>query len=217
MSEFTRVDFLRIKWSLLAVVGSLALIGGLFAGIRTLDQGAARDLQRARTDFNNAEEKVELIELEKTSILSNLQHYQDINQAGLLLGEDRLLMREHFAQLRNQQALFPINYELSKQSSLPLKYGELDGDSVDDPGRPIAVQTSELEFSLALLHENDFFNLLNYLMEQPELLQIQRCSLAASGRRPDGYARLGQHFNASCLLLWYTFHIDETLAEDDSE
>ena len=216
MSELTRSDYLRIKWPILALLVSIAFAGTLFAGLRALDERAARDLRTARSAFDNAQEKVDDIAEEEASIRANIVQFQQIAKDHLIEGEDRLQMREHFALLRSMYALFPISLQIGEQTVIPIQYGELDGKKVDDPGRPISLEVSNISFSLPLLHENDFVNLMNYMMAQPELLQPLSCDLKSTDGREPNYLRLSQHFNASCLMTWYTFHIDDSAAAEVS-
>lgn len=217
MSGFSRTDYLRIKWSFVALALSVALGGGMFTGLSALDERANTDLRRTRAAYDDAVLKVTQIEQEEASIRQNIVQYQEIAAAGLVEGENRLQMREHFVVLWAEHSLFPITLEIGEQQSLPIKYGELDGKKVDDPGRPIALQISEITFSLPLLHENDLNNLLNFMVTQPELVQPQRCSLEANGGNQRNYLRLGQHFRAECILSWYTFRIDDASTETTNE
>ncbi len=216
MSEFTRTDYLRIKWPFIGLLGSIALGISIFAGLRLLDQRAAADLRNAREDFNDAEERVEKIAQEEATIRANMDEYKLIESGGAVHNEDRLQMDEYFARLRREYNLFPISVSKSSQRSLLLEYGELDGERVAEPGRPIMLDISDIGFSLPLLHENDLAELLDGLLLQPELLQPRSCLLTANGGNNPNYLRLGQHFNATCTLEWYHFRIDETAEPGES-
>ena len=212
MSEFTRSDLLRIKWPFVALLGSIAVGIGIFAGLRLLDQRAAADLRSARQAFDDAQERVEKIAQEEATIRANMDEYRLIEASGAVRSEDRLQMDEYFARLRSEYNLFPISVTKSSQRSLVLEYGALDGERVPEPGRPIVLGISDIGFSLPLLHENDLTELLDGLLAQPELLQPRSCLVSANNGNNRNYLRLGQHFTASCILEWYTFRIDETAA-----
>lgn len=207
MREFTRSDYLRIKWPIAAVFGSLLFSGSLFAGLRALDTRAVAELGRNRETFNESQERVDKIELEEQTITANIDHYRQIEARGLLQGEDRLQMREYFAELRALYNLFPIDVSFAEINQLPIEYGELTGEKVADPGRPISLEASEIEFSLPLLHEDDLARLVDGLLQKPELLQLNGCLLTANRGREPNYLRLGQHFRALCQMSWYTFDI----------
>lgn len=212
MSEFTRSDYLRIKWPFIALLGSIALGVGIFAGLRLLDQRATADLRSARQDFDDAQERVDKIALEEATIRANMDEYRLIEASGAVRNEDRLQMDEYFARLRSDYNLFPITVTKSSQRSLVLEYGAIDGERVPEPGRPIVLGISDIGFSLPLLHENDLAELLDGLLLQSELLQPRSCLLSANAGGNRNYLRLGQHFTASCMLEWYHFRIDESAA-----
>jgi hypothetical protein len=209
MSEFTRSDYLRIKWPFVALAASLMVGIGLFAGLKVLNQKALTQLQQATTANQNAHQNVDKISLEEATIRANSDRYKNIKTAGTVGEEDRLQMQELFGTLRSQNNLFPIPMTIATQIRFPLKYGELDNSTVNDPGRPIVLQISNISFKMLLLHENDFANLLNGLLSQPEFLQIQSCTLGNKTRSEQSFRQLGQHLSAECVLSWYTFYIDD--------
>lgn len=209
MKEFSRSDYLRIKWSFVALTASLAVGIGLFAGLRMLNEKAVKQLQQATTTYNDAKQKVEKISQEDASIRANIGQYQIIKDTGMVGPEDRLQMQENFTSIRAQYNLFPITYILHSQNILPLRYGELDGKKVDNPGRPISIQVTDIDFKLPMLHENDLANLLTGLQSRPEFLQVHDCKITSNIARNKIVLRLAQHLNAECLLTWYTFHIGE--------
>ena len=61
MSEFTRSDYLRIKWSFVAITASLMLGIGLFAGLKVLNDKAATQLRLDHTAYDEARQKVDKI------------------------------------------------------------------------------------------------------------------------------------------------------------
>ncbi len=210
MSELTRSDYLRIKWPFVALAASIVVGISLFAGLKVLNQKATMQLQQARAASEEARQKVDKISQEEATIRANIGRYQVIKEAGTVGPEDRLQMKEYFGAIRSQHNLFPIPMTVGSQASFPLKYGELDGKKVDNPGRQIVLQVTNIDFKLPLLHENDFANLLNDLLSKPELLQVQSCTLGNKARSEQSFRRLGQHLTAECMLTWYTFHIDES-------
>ena len=209
MSEFTRSDYLRIKWPFVALAASLMVGIGMFSGLRVLNEKAATQLREARTANEEAQQKVDKISQEEASIRANKDQYQIIKEAGFLGQEDRLQMNDNFFAIRAQNNLFPVPITISIQNSLPIEYGELDGKRVDNPGRQIVLQVSNINFKLPLLHENDFANLLNGLIAKSEFLQVQSCIIEDKTRSEQVLLRLGQHFNAECKLGWYSFRIND--------
>lgn len=206
MSKLTSADYLRIKWPIMALVASIVIAFSVYGSLRQLDLSADSALNLARAQLDDAQARVDLIAEEESTIREHMGHYQEISAAGVVAGEDRLQLLERVADLREKHSLFPIDIKIDEQDRLPLQYGELGGKVVNDPGRPISLMTSTVEIRLPLLHENDLNNLLSGLLDGDELLQMHSCNLSASLGSTD-YLRLGQHFNASCLLTWYTFAI----------
>jgi hypothetical protein len=208
MSEFTRSDMLRIKWSFVAMTVSIMAIIGLFAGLKALDTRATKTLAEARADNQKWQEKLDKFSQEKESIIRNKDRYQIIKQGNIVGQEDRLQMYEHFQQLRADYNLSTIEPTISKQAVVLLPYGVLDGKRVDKPGRPISLQISNVAFKLSLLHENDIANLLNGLLSQREFLQLHSCSLDSKAKTDRIFLRLGNNIAAECSLSWYSFRID---------
>ena len=209
MSEFTRADYLRIKWPFVALACSLMVGIGLFAGLRVLNEKAVTQLQSARTNYDDARQKVDKISQEEATIRANIGRYQGIKESGMVGEKDMLQMQELFGKLRSEHALYVIQETIGAQSPLPIAYGELDNKRVDNPGRQVVLQVSNINFTLSLLHENDFAQLLNGLLSQPEVLQIQNCSLSNKSRSEQSLLRLGPHLGGECSLVWYTFSFEE--------
>jgi len=215
MSEFTRSDYLRIKWSFVAMAISVLVGVGLFAVLRSFDMKATTALRTARTENEEAQQRVDKISQEEETIRANIGKYQIIHDSGLVGEVDLLQMKEHFAVLRGQYNLFPISLDISPQSNLLVPYGALDNKRVDKPGRPISLQMSNITIKLPLLHENDLANLLNGLAAVPELLQVHSCSLTARSRNDKFQLRLSQNLDAECKLGWYSFHIDNAKVDQE--
>jgi hypothetical protein len=209
MSEFARADYLRIKWSFVALAGSLVVGISLFAGLRMLNEKATAQLRDARTANEEARQKVDRISQEEATIRANIGRYQGIKESGMVGEKDILQMDEHFGKLRSEHALFVISMTRSSQNPLPIAYGELDGKRVDNPGRPIVLQTTNINFKLPLLHENDFALLLDGLLSLPEVLQVQNCSITNRIRSEQSVPRLSQNQSAECNLIWYSFRFDD--------
>ena len=215
MSEFARSDYLRIKWSFMAMAVSILSVIGLFAGLKALDNRATTALSDARTINHDAQERLDKISQEEQSIINNKGKYQIIKATGVVGPVDSLQMYEHFQQLRSDYNLFPIQPTFAKQAVLPLPYGLFDNKKVDKPGRPISLQMIGISFKMSLLHENDFANLLNGLLSQREFLQVHSCTLDSAAKTDRDFLRLSHNISADCSLAWYSFRIDDTKSRQD--
>jgi hypothetical protein len=200
LSEFRKEDYWLIKWPLLSLTLSLCCAGGLIVGLTTLDASATAELRRAQTGLDTARNSVAKIEEEESTIIEYIDRYRVLEEEGIVSDEDRLQLQENVLEMRTAFKLFEVLVNLSSQSGMELAYPP----EVSDPGRPITLHFSEVELSLALLHENDLARLLTAVLERPGLLQPVGCSLKSSGRPATGFIYLAQHFNATCTLQWYT-------------
>lgn len=216
MNMLAKADYLRIKWPITALIASIILGLAIYASLSALDDRATGTLNIARAQLDDAQSRVDLIEEEESTIREYIGRYQEISAAGIVGSEDRLQLLERFANLRETHSLFPIGIEIAEQKRLPLQYGELSGKPVNDPGRPIALMMSSVDFNLPLLHENDLNHLLDGLMGGNEMLLAQSCSISANSPDTGSYLRLGQHFSAACSFSWYTFAI-ETVATEGAQ
>jgi len=202
-SEFKKDDYWLLKWPLLSLALSLIISGSLLFGLSAVDTAADAELRRARSRLDEARNAVDKIEEEEATIVEYLGRYRVIEQEGAVAPEDRLQFQETIAELRSQFDLFPVNLNIHGQKALPLQYP--DGGSGD--GREILLQTSIIDFTLPLLHENDLANLVQSLLAGPGLLQPLACTISANSTDVDSYIYLAQHFDASCSLNWYTFRL----------
>lgn len=202
-SEFRKDDYWRVKWPMASVALSLVLCGSVFFGLTTLDAAAATELRRARAELDEARQAVDKIEEEEATIIAYIGNYRQMEQEGIVEPEDRLQFQEAIAELHSTFNLFPVSVNFGGQAPLPLQYPQ----GRTEPGRAIVLQTSLVELSLPLLHENDLANLLLTLVEGPGLLQPLSCLLEANNNRAQNYIYLARHFRAACSLNWYTFQL----------
>jgi hypothetical protein len=205
LSALKKEDYLRLKWHFVLLVLSLALAGGAFAFSTQLQNEATRQLNIARSDMNGAQSRLEQLEQEGDMLGRYRERYREIEATGISRPGDRLAMQENFAQIRSRFNLFPIQLQIGGQSAFVLPYDP----SVQDPGAPVLLLTSEIVAALPLLHEDDLTNLLASLQDSDDLLLATGCSLQTSNRNARDYLQLGQHLNASCNFLWYTFQVQE--------
>ena len=201
--EFRKEDYWSIRWPLLSLVLSLVISAGLLLGLNTLDTSATAELRRARAQLDDARDSVDQIEEEEATIIEYLGRYREMEQEAVMAPEDRLQFQETLAQLRSQYSLFPVRLGFGQQSALPLEYSE----GRSDRGRQILLQTSPVEITLPLLHEDDLARLLGSLLDGHGLLQPLTCSMTANTTRTTSFIYLSQHFDARCSLNWYTFRL----------
>lgn len=201
--EFKKDDYWRIKWPLVSLALGLVVSGALLVGLNTLDATALVDLRNARNALSDARNALNDIEQEEATIIEYLGRYRQMEQEGMLAAEDRLQFQETLAELRSEYKLFPVSLDFGLQTAVPLEYPP----GRTGPGREIALQTSRVELRLPLLHENDLSNLMLALLDEPGLLQPLSCTLDVNRTGANTFIYLGQHFQATCALNWYTFRL----------
>lgn len=201
-SELKKEDYLSLTWHFVLLAVCVALVGGFFYGVSTLDAAATRELNIARGDLNNAEASLEQIEQEETTISTYIEPYLAIAE-GAMSGADRLDMQETFAQIRSRFSLFPIQLDIREQSSYVLPYAP----EIAQPGGPVNLLISKIDTELPLLHENDLANYLDALLAAPSLVVPTECTLTSSTRNRQAFLRLGQHLRSNCAFVWYSFQI----------
>lgn len=205
LSELTREDYLGLKWHFVLLLLSIALVGGAFVYNSRLQDAANRQVNIARSDMNSAQNQLEQAEAEGETIGTYLERYADISAAGVVQGGDRLAMQERFAQIRARHNLFPIQLQIGSQSAFVLPPDEQSGNA----DGAVRLLTSEVRASLPLLHEDDLTRLLADIQGAADLVLTRDCNLRASSRSARDFLQLGQHMNAECSFLWYTFELAE--------
>src|SRR5690606_42093704 len=111
--------------------------------------------------------------------------------------------QEDLAAIRKAFNLFPVNLNIGEQNAIPLQRN-------GNAERQVALQTSLVQITLPLLHENDLARLLVTLLDGPGLVQPLSCTLAVNNTEASSFIYLAQHFSAVCSLQWYTFRLPET-------
>ena len=204
LSELTRDDYLGLKWHFVLLLACVALVAGAFVFINGLQNDANRQLNIARSDLNSAQNQLDQAAAERATIGTYLARYADIAAAGVMQAGDRLAMQERFSRIRARFNLNPIQLQIGSQSAFAVPQ---DNPVAGNTGG-LRLLTSEIRASLPLLHEGDLANLLTTLQQGADLVVARDCTLSANGVARD-FLHLGQHMNADCSFLWYTFDSKE--------
>lgn len=200
---YAPIDILMIKWHLLATLLCLAIAAAIYLTVGGMSQQSQRDLRGAQGELSQAQSSVELIEVEDATIREYLDRYRELSAQKVVEAEDRLQFLERMAEIRSEFSLFPISVNIDEQSSHRLTYDP----SVRDPAGPVDLRFSNIQVSLPLLHEDDLTRLLTALDTSPGLYQVQSCSLTLRNRAATSFVSLGQHFQAACSLVRYSFDL----------
>ncbi len=212
-SEFKKEEYWLIKWPLCSLVLSLVCAGTLLFGLSTIDAAAADELRRARNDLSEARDRVDKIEEEEQTIIEYSGRYRMMEQDGVVAPEDRLQFQERLQDIRSEHDLWPVPFSMEAQQHLALQYRQ----GRTERGKEIVLNTSRIDISLPLLHEDDLARLLDALMDGPGILQPLQCSLRANSARTTNYIYLAQHFNGACTLQLYTFQLPAGLQQGGAQ
>lgn len=197
-------DIAFIKWEAIMTVVAISIAAGVIILTDNLNTEANNSLRRAQSNYDQAQQSVNLIEEEEATILEYIDRFQEIMAKGIINEEDRLQLIEEVANLRSEHALFPINVNIQVQTGVRLLYDPAE----TDPGEPIDLKTSVVELSFPLLHEEDLVRILEGIVSSGGLFQIKECEIRMNDETNINFLVLSQHLGANCALNWYTFDLD---------
>lgn len=196
-----KADLIWLKWWLVLLAGSfIVAIGGYWASIYYLS-----DMRRlevgTQSNFNMILQEVTQIEDSERIIVEHIDQFNAMVEDGLLAEEDRVSLLEDVRRIRDRFRLFPIDVEITEQSSRMLEYG----DEVEFPEEYISVRSSTVTVRLPLLHEEDLVRFLNAFLNAGRLMVSTSCSITASPVEPGNALELVAYQTASCEFIWYSF------------
>jgi hypothetical protein len=212
-SEFKKEEYWLIKWPLFSFVLSLVFAGGLFFGLTTIDSAAADELRRARAKLDDARNRVDKIEEEEQTIIEYVGRYRLMQEDGVVTPEDRLQFQELLQEVRAANELSKVPYKIAEQTHLKLQYPPESAGN----GKDIVLNTTGVDLTLPMLHEDDLSRLLMGLMNGPGVLQPLRCSIEATNPGTTDYIYLGQHFDGACSFNLYTFQLPPEAPEAQAQ
>ncbi|MAY03560.1 MAG: hypothetical protein CMQ38_11375 [Gammaproteobacteria bacterium] len=201
---FTKQDILGLKWKILLAVLCLMLAVSIYYYADIMNTQMARNLQIARGNLQLARTNIDQIEDEEATIIEYIGRYQELETDGVVNPEDRLQLIERITEIREDNDLFPISVNIGEQLSMELLYDQ----SEQDPGGPVNINSTTLELSLPLLHENDLTRLLDGLLNTPGLYMPQECIISLSNPNATNFIVLAQHQRANCVVSWFTFNVN---------
>ena len=196
-----RDDFAWLKWWLILFGICFAIaVGGYWASLyyrtdmRRLELGT-------RANFDTIIQEVTQIEESERIIVENIDRYNALVENRLLDSEDRVSLLEDIRRIRNRFRLFPIDVEVSEQSSRLLEYDE----EVEFPDEQILVRSSVVSLRIPLLHEEDLTRFLSAFLNAGRLMVTTSCAITNSQTIGSGAFELVERQIANCEFLWYTF------------
>ncbi|MFH2123128.1 MAG: hypothetical protein ABIJ50_06570 [Pseudomonadota bacterium] len=147
--------------------------------------------------------QIRQIEDEEAAIRGHIDQYRQLEVSGVIGDEERLKLVEVLGHIRAQYKFYPLQFDIGQQVVIPLREGS---------GEPwLSLRSSQIKFTLPLLHEEDLSRLLVELRNIGRgLFVVEECSLSRPGTEKQGDpVQLKENLNASCTLSWLTLKPEE--------
>lgn len=200
--KFSRDDFRRIQWGLLALV-VLALLGAAIVfGSLQATQAARAAAQKVETERGDIRNKLARVRIEEQEIRSKIAHYQELIGRGYVTEEQRLDWIERIAKIKAARKLIDVQYELMPRK--PVDPALLPEGAI---GGGFEFMSSTMKLQMQLLHEGDLLGFLADLRASVSaLIVVRQCNVeriirgAVTGAERGAQAQL----KADCDIDWIT-------------
>ena len=193
----TLADLPRLKWAIASLLLSLIAAGAALWYLGgQLDQ--AQQVQaRAERAYQGSHAKYVGARRDEGLIRQTIDHFREIEQAGMVGDETRLDWVERLRSARSSARLPRLDFELRPRRRLP---GQADG-------QQYLLTTSSMTIRGDLPHEGRLLNLLDELAaERSALMRVRSCAIErATASQPAA-------LNVQCELDWIT--ISSASAQD---
>lgn len=189
--NFTTQDWKKLATPLLIALALLAAGGGLIWHARKTLQQETQGLAAARTERNQARERLSKIAEEEREVKANIEVYRQLRTLGILGDEKRLEWVDAMARIRSSRELLDLRYSVERQRL-----------SRSVAGNPANVDfyASTMKVDLALLHEGDLLRFLSDLRASGNAYySVQKCVMTRTGQ-PAAGANLVPRLRASCAI-----------------
>ena len=131
------------------------------------------------------------------------QTYTDYKNSGLVGSERRLSWIETLESVNDVLKLPRLTYVLKPQEKFQRPKLKVD--------RSVNVNSTPMELTLELLHEEDLFAMLEGIQDGiNNLFTIDSCSITRAGGSSDKLSTKEANLNTSCLLRWITVDVQDT-------
>lgn len=189
--NFTAQDWKKLATPLLAAIALLIAGGALIWYARMTLLQETQNLAAARTERNQARERLSKIAEEEREVKANIEVYRQLRTLGILGDEKRLEWVDSMARIRSSRELLDLKYSVERQRL-----------SHSVAGKPANVDfyASTMKVDLALLHEGDLLRFLADLRASGNAYySVQKCAITRTGQAATG-ANLVPRLRASCAI-----------------
>lgn len=186
--------FMRLAITLLAL--SIVTGAGLYLGGAAFLKYAEGQSLTAKRRAMAAQQQLSRAGTEKEEIRLYLPAYQSLAMEGKTGEERRLEWIDALTRIREQNKLFPIDYDIASRRPYTLPAGP--------PANALNVSASRMDLRFGMLHEGDLLTLLNGLQAEGKgFYVLDRCTVNrnVTGSSP----QYGQNLQGNCTLDWLSF------------
>jgi cell division protein FtsL len=176
--SFSAEELKKLAVPLVLLLAMLAAGAGLILWVQHEQRGAAQQLAGARTERQQAEERLNRIAEEEKEVSDKLAVYQRLKNLRILGEERRLEWADAMRRIAAARELLePPAYTVGPRRTVAAE---------TKPGN-IEVFASTMKVGVALLHEGDLFGFLRDLRESGNAYySIRRCSVVRTGATATG-------------------------------
>ena len=202
-SIFAKEDMILLRRPVAVALTSVALAIVVYVSVDFLHQSVNGSYQRARSQFEQVQTSIQQIAQEESTIVEYIGRYREMVQDALFEEEDRLAVLENVQAIRQENRLFPVSVEMQEQASSMLVYAPEE----IAPGEPVQLRYSMMEVRFPLLHEADFFRMMESLLGSRGFFMPTTCQLRPTVGT-QGYTEVAENVAATCDFVWFTFQIN---------
>ena len=139
---------------------------------------AGQQLAAARTERNEAREKLTRIAEEEKEVNDKLEVYRRLKSLNVLGEEQRLEWADAMTRIRTSRELLDLRYLVDRKKLLA---------SVGPKATPVDFYSSMMKVDIALLHEGDLLTFLSDMRGSGNAFySVRRCNVARTGTAPTG-------------------------------
>lgn len=193
------IDWSIIRNALIGVVLSLVISVSLVAGSFYFRDEMQKDFNMHNASFRAISQRYLAIDEEEKQIRKYYPKFIELYNQGVIGQEQRLnwieVLRNTGSEINLPSLVYSINSQKKYTPAFKVNLGKFQ------------LYASEMDLTLALLHEGDLFNLLERIRgEAKGIFSVNSCSFNSNGNilvdKPDA-----TNINVNCSIFWYTIKL----------
>lgn len=195
--KFPKEDFPLIRTAVILLASTVVLGVASIAGSNYLNGLMRHNKFADQKRLTEIRAKLERVREEEQQIRRYHAKYQELAAQGIIGGENRLALIENIARIKEQRKLFGFDYQIAAQQPVQTHAALSQGESESEFG----LYGSQMKFSLAVLHEEDWLTALDDLKEYNSGVSLLReCTVTRTGKDDANIA--SPKLKAECLMIW---------------